>query len=261
MKGSTLLLPLTVVLTIVSGTFAFAPTVSKTSPSSRNVRSYHQQSSRLNSAAASNNHDHNHIDEHHEVLIIGGGTGGLFAAKELISEKGIDDVVVLESRGAIGGRVKTTRDEDDNPMFNDFAWRIGETNTMMMDLCQQLNVGLVEQTTPSAQAESEQQSEGEKEKAADSKRKINVKNRPPLSDFAAAGLESADDADRQDRASGYAGRTSQVRFIYYRILCLYISGDISSSLPLFIFSIVYFPRFLGLMKAMAPDTGMWKVEW
>ena len=153
--------------------------------------------------------------EHHEVVIVGGGTGGLYTAKKLV-DAGVDDVVVLESRPFVGGRVSTTRDDDGNPLFNNFAWRVSQENTMMMDLAKQLGLKLIPQTTPPA--EDEKEGHGNCKHGVLSsmgceslveKRKV-TPNRPPLSDFAQASLESAKQADKQDRESGYAGRTGQV---------------------------------------------------
>lgn len=142
-----------------------------------------------------------HMDEHHEVVIVGGGTGGLFAAKQLI-EKGIEDVVALEARAFVGGRVQTRRDDDGNPILNNFAWRVGDTNTMIMDLCEELDIELVKQTTVSSIG-----SKSEKEQQT----KMNTAaKRPPLSDFASSALTSAKNADQQDRATGYAEKSSQV---------------------------------------------------
>jgi monoamine oxidase len=128
-------------------------------------------------------------------------------------------VVVLESRGAPGGRVSTTRGDDGEPLFNNFAWRVSETNAKMIALAKELNIKLVPQYTPPA--EDEEKGHGDCRHGVLSsmgcqsgkvQRDVLVPNRAPLSDFAAAALEdSAGAADRQDRESGYAGRTSQVR--------------------------------------------------
>lgn len=152
--------------------------------------------------------------EHHEVIIVGGGTGGLFAAKKLL-DAGID-VMVLESRPFVGGRVSTTRDGDGNPMFNNFAWRVSEENTMMRALAKDLGLNLIPQTTPPP--DDEAKGHGKCKHGvlssmgceAHEAREI-VPNRAPLSDFAQASLASASKADLQDRESGYAGRTAQVR--------------------------------------------------
>jgi phytoene dehydrogenase-like protein len=69
----------------------------------------------------------------YEVVVVGGGVGGLFTANRLI-QAGTKDVVVLEGRAFVVGLVSTTHDADDNPLFNNFAWSVGEENTMMQDL-------------------------------------------------------------------------------------------------------------------------------
>jgi len=154
------------------------------------------------------------VNEHHEVLIVGGGTCGLYTANKLV-EAGIRDVIVLESRGGVGGRVSTTRDENGNPMFNNFAWRIRETNTMMLALAKELDIKLVKQTTPppadpvKGHANCKHGVLSSMNCQEKEKREV-AKNRPPLSDFAEACLDSASEADKQDRERGYVGRTRQV---------------------------------------------------
>jgi len=147
--------------------------------------------------------------EHHEVVIVGGGVGGLFTAKRLIAA-GIDDVVVLEARGGLGGRISTTRDDDGNALFNNFAWRDSETNSMMIELAKELDIKLIPQTTPESKQGKCKHGPMSCDRKEEKVRPMG-ENRPPLSDFCAAGLNSATEADYQDRASGYAGRTSQVR--------------------------------------------------
>jgi len=151
--------------------------------------------------------------EHHEVIIVGGGTAGLFTAKRL-QQAGIQDVIVLEARPFVGGRVQTTRDDDDSVLFNDFAWRVGEKNAKMIALAKELDIELIPQTTPecqSAECKHGVLSDMGCDKDAKQEIKMDVqKGRAPLSDFAAASLKSATAADQQDRESGYAGKTSQV---------------------------------------------------
>jgi monoamine oxidase len=147
----------------------------------------------------------------YEVVVVGGGMGGLFTANRLM-KAGIKDVAVLESRAYVGGRVSTTFDEDDNPLFNNFAWRVGETNTMMQDLAQELGIKLIKQTTPdqgSKPCKHGPLSSMDCEPQEADPMEI-PPNRAPLSDFAAASLTSTTSADLQDRESGYAGRTSQI---------------------------------------------------
>jgi monoamine oxidase len=154
------------------------------------------------------------MKQHHEVIIAGGGTGGLFAATKL-KEKGVDDVVVLEARPFVGGRIQTTRDDNDSPMFNDFAWRISEVNTMMIDLCKELDIKLIPQFTPndSSNESSCKQCKHGPLSSMDCdviEEAAITPNRPPLSDFARASLRSAASGDCKDRESGYAGRSAQI---------------------------------------------------
>ena len=151
--------------------------------------------------------------EYHEVIIVGGGTSGLITAKRLI-EAGITDVVVLESRGFVGGRIVTTRNADKKPMYNNFAWRVSEANPMMLALAKELDITLVPQFTPPPVVGREQDRKCKHgplscDRCDDQNREVPA-NRPPLSDFAKASLHAATEADLQDRESGYAGRTSQV---------------------------------------------------
>ena len=162
----------------------------------------------------------------HEVIIVGGGTAGLYTARSLLAA-GVRDVIVLESRPFVGGRVTTTRNADGQPLFNNFAWRVSEANPMMLRLCRDLQLTLVKQTTPPA-ADPDQghgvckhgvlssmacgcESDNEIRKEAAQIGKDNPR-RAPLSDFAAASLDSTAAADLQDRESGYAGRTAQISF-------------------------------------------------
>jgi hypothetical protein len=100
-------------------------------------------------------------------------------------------------------------------MFNNFAWRVSEENTMMIELAKELDIKLIPQTTPppkEAKKDHGQCKHGPYscDRKEDTPREI-AQHRPPLSDFASASLCSAGEADFQDRNSGYAGRTSQVR--------------------------------------------------
>lgn len=142
---------------------------------------------------------------HHDVVIVGGGMGGLYTAHQLINKYNVKDIAVLEARRGVGGRLVTTHHDDDksSPKFNDFAWRIGETNTMMLQIAKEFGVELIEQFTPPA-------AHKETKKTWDTTPR--TKDKAPLSDFSAASLESTALADLQDRESGYAGRTAQISF-------------------------------------------------
>jgi len=151
------------------------------------------------------------LADHHEVVIIGGGIGGLHTAFRLI-EGGKKDVKIYEGRGGLGGRVTTTRDKDGKALFNNFAWRVGETNTNMIALCKEIGVKLIEQFTPEHTKHKGAQCDG----GCDESSKIETHKPPdgraPLSAYATHCLKSTQLADKQDRESGYAGRTAQVSF-------------------------------------------------
>lgn len=44
--------------------------------------------------------------EHHDVVIIGAGVAGLRCAQQLLHEKGVTDVLVVEAQDRIGGRIR-----------------------------------------------------------------------------------------------------------------------------------------------------------
>lgn len=135
----------------------------------------------------------------HAVVIIGGGVSGLYTALRLV-QAGVTDIKLYEGRPFLGGRVRTTRDAEGSPKFNDFAWRIGAGNTRMLALAKELNIDLREQYTPPAGA------------PHDGHAKPAIEGRAPLSVFAQHTLEGTAGADQADRESGYAGRTAQITF-------------------------------------------------
>ncbi|CAB9498064.1 amine oxidase [Seminavis robusta] len=148
---------------------------------------------------------------HLPVVVVGGGMGGLYTAHQLLNKYNFksEDIVVLEARRGVGGRLVTTTHDVTNGQtpevkFNDFAWRIGETNTMMLQLAKDFGVELVEQFTPPADASKKESHEFDT--------KPRTENKAPLSTYSAAALESTTLADLQDRESGYAGRTAQIAF-------------------------------------------------
>mmetsp|Transcript_7591 Transcript_7591/g.22374 ORF Transcript_7591/g.22374 Transcript_7591/m.22374 type:complete len:677 (+) Transcript_7591:106-2136(+) len=148
---------------------------------------------------------------HHNIVIIGGGVAGLYTALKLI-QGGVKDVVLYESRGALGGRIQTTRNDEGEPLFNDFAWRIGETNERMLALAKELGIELRKQYSPRRGSVRGSHSCTPKGAVADPPEHTTPPGRAPLSTFAGHALQSAADADRVDRESGYAGRTAQIAF-------------------------------------------------
>ncbi|CAB9502823.1 Endoribonuclease L-PSP [Seminavis robusta] len=158
--------------------------------------------------------------EHHEVIIVGGGVAGLYTAYRLLQSDTtkIDDIVVLEGRPVVGGRVTTHRDGDSNVLFNDFGWRVGEVNKEMIALAKELDITLIPQVTPPEDKDKEGKGQCKHGPAGhvcsgtqeERDKYVLPEGRAPLSDFATASLISAAKADEQDRQSGYAGRTAQI---------------------------------------------------
>jgi NAD(P)-binding Rossmann-like domain len=148
--------------------------------------------------------------EHHEVVIVGGGVAGLYTAYRLTTtnaESNVNDIVVLEGRPSVGGRVTTQRDADGNVMFNNFGWRVGEVNTEMIALAKELGIKLIPQVTPPEDKAKEGKGQCRHGPAGhvcsvthQEREQYTVpEGRAPLSDFATASLISAKQADRQDR--------------------------------------------------------------
>lgn len=48
--------------------------------------------------------------EHHQVVIIGAGIAGLRCAHQLVHEKGVKDVLVVDAQDHIGGRILANTD-------------------------------------------------------------------------------------------------------------------------------------------------------
>ena len=156
---------------------------------------------------------------HHEVVIVGGGVAGLYTAYQLFkSDAGISDIVVLEGRGDVGGRISTYRDKDGEPLFNNFGWRVGDVNKGMIALAKELDITLIPQVTPPEDKGKHEEGRcrhgpGGHVCSVTGKERETYQvpeGRAPLSDFATACLISAKQADKQDRESGYAGRTAQI---------------------------------------------------
>jgi len=147
--------------------------------------------------------------EHHSIIIVGGGVAGLHTALRL-HEAGKSDIKLFEGRSMLGGRVKTTRDEDGKPKFNDFAWRVGEGNEKMLALCKEFDIKLREQFTP-ASAHKGSHSDSSADAGHDASHPT-PPGRAPLSAYASHCLESTNGADDMDRKTGYAGRSAQISF-------------------------------------------------
>jgi cytochrome b involved in lipid metabolism len=150
--------------------------------------------------------------QHLSVLIVGGGVAGLHTAMRL-DESGVKSVKLFESRPEVGGRIQTTRDENGKPLFNNFAWRIENTNVNMLALVKELGVEIRLQVTPTDAEKPPSSLKSGKPLQKPSKGvDPTPKGRAPLSAYATQSLTSTTTADKQDRESGYAGHSSLISF-------------------------------------------------
>jgi len=78
-----------------------------------------------------------------DVIIIGAGLTGLSLAKNL-SDKGYKNVIVLEARDRIGGRIHTLQTSDGTPVEMGATWFFSNFNNMFKAL-KSIDVGLMEQ--------------------------------------------------------------------------------------------------------------------
>lgn len=123
------------------------------------------------------------------VVVIGAGLAGLTVADALRGAE--HEVVVLESRDDVGGRVRTVYDDEGKVAYESGPWRIPDTHARVIALCKRLGVTLVPLRTPTV----------ESPPAADVI--------PGLSiwDVNALRTKSVAEADALDRATGYADET------------------------------------------------------
>ena len=60
-------------------------------------------------AASPNSDSGDHRLRHKQVLVLGGGVAGILAARKLIRDEGIADVLIIEARDQLGGRMRRTK--------------------------------------------------------------------------------------------------------------------------------------------------------
>ena len=60
-------------------------------------------------AASPNSDSGDHRLRHKQVLVLGGGVAGILAARKLIRDEGIADVLIIEARDELGGRMRSTK--------------------------------------------------------------------------------------------------------------------------------------------------------
>jgi hypothetical protein len=60
-------------------------------------------------AASPNSDSGDHRRRHKQVLVLGGGVAGILAARKLIRDEGIADVLIIEARDELGGRMRSTK--------------------------------------------------------------------------------------------------------------------------------------------------------
>ena len=143
---------------------------------------------------------HQQPSQHIDIVVIGGGPGGLHTALRLF-QSGKKSLALYESRGALGGRIQTTRDKYGRVMFNNFAWRVSDKNKLMLSLANELKISLRPQVNPPYRQVHNMHKNASATVSS---------GHAPLSAFATAALKDAGSADSKDRESGYAGSTMQI---------------------------------------------------
>jgi len=79
-----------------------------------------------------------------EVVVVGGGVGGLYAATSLSRSEGVGSVQVIEAQESVGGRMRTHYGADGSPLYEEGAWRISSDHILMMQLCADLGLDMLE---------------------------------------------------------------------------------------------------------------------
>lgn len=75
-----------------------------------------------------------------QILIIGGGIAGLFCASKLKTQYPNKNIVVVECRPRLGGRIRSIYDKEHAFVQDAGSWRIHESHTNMMNLAKDLNI-------------------------------------------------------------------------------------------------------------------------
>ncbi|ESO03800.1 hypothetical protein HELRODRAFT_191961 [Helobdella robusta] len=78
------------------------------------------------------------MGSHHKVVVIGGGLAGISAAKTLI-QNGVQDVLLIEAKDRLGGRVHTIIHDDGGPLELGAQWIHGEKGNDIADLAKQID--------------------------------------------------------------------------------------------------------------------------
>lgn len=82
--------------------------------------------------------------QHHDVVIIGAGVAGLRCAHQLVHEKGVNDVLVVEAQGRVGGRILPDTDFIPGMTVEIGAEMLHGANTTLTRLAEEQKWGLRE---------------------------------------------------------------------------------------------------------------------
>ena len=80
------------------------------------------------------------MDVIYDFVIIGGGIGGLYFSYEILKKYPDVKIIILESSGLVGGRIKTYREPDTGINFEEGAGVISSTHTHMLQLVEELEL-------------------------------------------------------------------------------------------------------------------------
>ena len=82
--------------------------------------------------------------EFHEVVVVGAGVAGLRCASQLVHVQGVNDVLVVEASGRVGGRVMSNTSFLPGMSIDVGAEILHGGNTTLTRLAEELHIGLRE---------------------------------------------------------------------------------------------------------------------
>ena len=145
-------------------------------------------------------HEHIHAMGHESsptsVVVVGAGVAGLFVARAL-ARRGYAPTV-LEASSALGGRVRTVREDDGRVAYEAGPWRVPSTHARVRALCREFGLALAPAPTPPLHAHNGRPEHAKRDATDDA----------GLTTWEAHALRARDPAraDAVDLATGYAGR-------------------------------------------------------